>query len=207
MPKPHKFWDRIAKFYSRQPVPDEGIYQQKLAKTRAHLTPDTEMFEFGAGTGSTAIAHAPHVKHVETIDISPKMVAIAREKAEAAGLTNVDFKVGGIDDYDAGGRTFDVVLGMSILHLVKDHDAVILRVHELLKPGGIFVSSTTCMGDRFGIFRYLGPIGYALGLLPLLNIFSRKELEASIARAGFEMEEVWQPTEKSAVFIIARKPA
>jgi len=59
-----KFWDKIAERYSRQPVADEAAYQKKLQVTREYLKPDMEVLEFGCGTGSTAIAHAPYVKHI-----------------------------------------------------------------------------------------------------------------------------------------------
>ena len=59
-----KFWDRIAARYSKKPVADEAAYQKKLQITRKYLRPDSRVLEFGCGTGSTAIAHAAHVKHV-----------------------------------------------------------------------------------------------------------------------------------------------
>jgi cyclopropane fatty-acyl-phospholipid synthase-like methyltransferase len=43
-----------------------------------------ELLEFGCGTGGTAIIHAPHVKHIRAIDISPRMIEIAKSRAEAA---------------------------------------------------------------------------------------------------------------------------
>ena len=89
---PSKFWDRHAERYSNSPVSDEESYQKKLQVTREYLRPDMDVLEFGAGTGSTAIAHAPHVKHIEAIDVSPKMVEIARGKAAANNVKNVTFR-------------------------------------------------------------------------------------------------------------------
>ena len=63
-----RFWDKIAERYSKQPVADESAYQKKLKVTREHFRPDMEVLEFGCGTGSTAIAHAPYVKHIQAID-------------------------------------------------------------------------------------------------------------------------------------------
>jgi 2-polyprenyl-3-methyl-5-hydroxy-6-metoxy-1,4-benzoquinol methylase len=96
-------------------------------------------------------------------------------------------------------------LGMSILHLVADREAVIRKVHRMLKPGGYFLSSTACLADGMGFFRYIAPVGKALGLLPLLRVFTRKELVASIAAAGFEIIEDWQPGKNKGVFVVARK--
>ena len=73
-----RFWDKIAVKYSRRPIADEASYQKKLEKSQAYFRPDTEVLEFGCGTGGTAIIHASHVKHIRAIDISPRMIEIAK---------------------------------------------------------------------------------------------------------------------------------
>ena len=67
-----KFWDRIAERYARTPVADETSYKKKLQITQDYLRPGMEVLEFGCGTGSTALIHAPYVKHIHAIDISSK---------------------------------------------------------------------------------------------------------------------------------------
>lgn len=200
-----RFWDKLADKYSKQPIADEAAYQHKLEATRALLRPEMELLEFGCGTGSTAILHAPHVQQITAIDISERMLEIARGKAAAAGAGNIRFERATIDDYEAADGSFDMVLGMSILHLVADREAVLRKVHRMLKPGGYFLSSTACLGDTMGIFKYIGPVGKALGLLPLLRVFTRKELVASVQGAGFEIVEDWQPGKGKAVFVVAKK--
>ena len=74
-PKDSRFWDRIAKKYARTPVADEAAYQKKLDITHGYFRPDMRVLEFGCGTGSTAIAHAPFVKHIHAIDISKDDIA------------------------------------------------------------------------------------------------------------------------------------
>ena len=76
-----KFWDRIADRYSKQPIADEAAYEKKLRITREYFRPDMEVLEIGCGTGSTAIVHAPYVKHIQAIDLSSKMIEIAHAKA------------------------------------------------------------------------------------------------------------------------------
>ena len=61
MTKPIKFWDKHAEGYSKRPVDDEESYQKKLQITRDYFRPDMEVLEFGCGTGTTAISHAPYV--------------------------------------------------------------------------------------------------------------------------------------------------
>ena len=105
------------------------------------------MLEFGCGTGSTALVHAARVKHILAIDISSKMIEIARAKAEANHVTNITFRRAAIDEFTAPDASFDAVLGHSILHLLEDRDSVIAKVHGMLKPGGVFISSTACIAD------------------------------------------------------------
>jgi cyclopropane fatty-acyl-phospholipid synthase-like methyltransferase len=57
-----RFWNWMAKRYARQPVANEAAYRQKLETARSYLRPDMNVLEFGCGTGSTALLHAPHVK-------------------------------------------------------------------------------------------------------------------------------------------------
>mgnify|MGYP001319442724 CR=1 FL=1 len=108
-----------------------------------------EVLEFGCGTGSTAIVHAPYVKHIQAIDISSKMVEIAQGKADAKNIENVTFQRSTIDEFSVPDQTFDAVLGFSTLHFLENKGEVIARVHKMLRPGGIFVTSTACIGDMW----------------------------------------------------------
>jgi len=204
MSRSKKFWDRIARRYARKPVGDEAAYQRKLATTREYFRPDMEVLEIGCGTGSTAIAHAPYVRRIRATDISDQMIAIAKGKAAAAGVQNVTFEALAVEDLDVARESVDAVLALSLLHLVEDKGAVIGRIHDLLRPGGIFVSNTVCLGDSMKWFGFVAPVGRWLGVFPLIRIFTRSELEESLAAAGFEIEHAWQPN-KAVVFIIARK--
>lgn len=206
MNKDAKFWNRFSDRYAKAAIPDEESYQKKLTKTREYLHPDAQVLEFGSGTGTTAISHAPFAKHILCVDFSSNLIEIAQTKAKAAGVSNVEFQLGELEDAPTLAAGYDMVMGHSILMLLRDKDAAIAKVFELLKPGGQFVSSTTCLGDNMSIHRILGPIGSAIGLLPVLSIFTKQDLLDSIAAAGFELDHVWQPGPRKAVFIVAKKP-
>ncbi|MFW2404329.1 MAG: class I SAM-dependent methyltransferase [Gammaproteobacteria bacterium] len=197
-----KFWDKIAARYAKRPVADEEAYQQKLRVTREYLRPDMQVLEFGCGTGSTAIAHAPYVQHIRAIDVSANMIAIAQDKARADGIENVTFEKLTIEELDVPDASFDAVLGLSILHLLEDKEAVIARVHRILKPGGIFVSSTACIGDSMKYFRIIAPVLSFVGL-PSVSVFKVEELEQILTAAGFTIDHQWQPGRGAAVFIVA----
>ena len=202
-----RFWDKIADRYSRQPIADEAAYRKKLQVTREYFRPDMEVLEFGCGTGSTAIAHAPYVKHIRAIDVSSRMIEIARSKTEAQKVENVTFERSSIDELDVPDQSLDAVLALSILHLLENEEAVIARVYRMLRPGGIFVTSTACLGDSMlKYIRLVAPVARLLGLMPVVKVFTTEELLASLTGAGFEIDYQWRPTDrKKAVFIVARK--
>lgn len=202
-----KFWDRIAERYSKKPVPDQAVYEEKLGKTDALLRPTDQVLEIGCGTGTTAIHHAPKVAHLRATDLSAEMINIARNKASDAGVSNVDFDVASVDSLYAEKEAYDVVLAHSILHLLPDVDGVLKELHTMLKPGGLLISTTACIKDILPIFRFIGPIGRKLGLMPYVNVFGAADLESWIQDAGFEIEERWLPGKKRGIYIVARKAA
>lgn len=201
-----RFWDRIAARYARTPIVDEAAYQTKLSITREYMNSDMDVLEFGCGTGSTALLLAPNVRTIDAIDLSGNMIAIAQDKAEAEDITNVSFSKSAIEDFDVPNASLDMVMGMSILHLLPDRHSAIRKVFGLLKPGGTFVSSTVCLAEGYSFFRLVGPIGTALGILPILRVFSAQQLAADLTAAGFRIERQWQPGNRKAVFIVAKKP-
>lgn len=201
-----KFWDRMAERYYRQPIADEDAYQTKLAATRALFTPDMDLLEFGCGTGGTALMHAPHVRHIKAIDFSEAMLKKARGRAALAGVSNISFERADIVAIDEPDGRYDMVLGMSVLHLLEDPDAVIAKVHRMVKPGGYFVSSTACVGDSMALLRFIAPIGRRLGLLPFINFMTADGLTEKISTAGFEIVHRWQPAKDKALFLIGKKP-
>jgi len=201
------FWDRMAERYARMPILDQASYDIKLDKTRAYLAPASRVLEFGCGTGSTAIAHAPHVAAIHAIDTSAKMLEIARRRAGRAGAANLVFEQTTLEAIDSPEAAWDVVMGMSILHLLPDRAAAIARVYALLKPGGVFVSSTICLGDASLKLRLLAPVIRWLPVLPDVRTLRLADLRRDLLGAGFTIEEEWRPAPDKAAFLVARKPS
>lgn len=203
-----QFWNRLADHYAASPIADEASYQTKLTETRRLLRPDMEVFEFGCGTGSTALLHSPHVRHITATDLSQRMVEIARGKAEAEGVSNVTFTRVDFATLPVTPSSYDIVMGHSILHLVPDPQAAIDKAFTMLKPGGYLVTSTVCMAwGPLALMMPIAPLGEALGKLPHLNFFTANGLEKMQRRAGFDIVQRWHPGGIKAVFFIARKPA
>lgn len=206
MNKDAKFWNKVAEKYSKQPISDMQSYEHKLEKTREFFTKDTIAMEIGCGTGSTALLHAPYVKHYRAIDFSSDMIKIAQNKLKKENIKNVSFETSSTEGLIVD-KPVDAILALSILHLVEDLDDTIKNAHGWLKQGGVFVSSTVCLGDNMKFFKLLAPLGRAIGLMPLLKIFSKAHLRKRLEQNGFRIVYEWQPAKKRipSVFIIAEK--
>jgi ubiquinone/menaquinone biosynthesis C-methylase UbiE len=165
------------------------------------------VLEFGCGTGSTALVHAPYVKHYLAVDVSDKMIEIAENKLTNTEIDNLEFKVSAIEDFNASQASFDAVLGLSILHLLDDPQATINHVFDVLTPGGLFVSSSPDLSGWMRMFQPIWPIGVWLGVIPKIQFFSHDNLVSDMQKAGFIIEKHWIPEQsKRTSFIIARKP-
>ena len=198
------FWNWNAERYSRQPISDEASYQKKIAITQRFLTPEMHVVEFGCGTGSTAVLHAPKVKSYHAIDVSEKMIEIARGKASEAGLTNIEFSVGTLEEVALPAASCDAVLGLNILHLLPDLDGTLQTIARITKPGGYFVSSTICLENLRGGLRWLGLATRALPVSPTVRSFSVDQLMGKLETAGFAVEERFEQRE-GVVFLVAVK--
>jgi ubiquinone/menaquinone biosynthesis C-methylase UbiE len=200
-----EFWDRVAPDYSRQAIADTETYARKLAATQALMQPAMAVLEFGCGTGSTALEHARHVAQIDATDVSAAMIAIGEQKARDAGIENVSFRQAGVEDFEAPNGSYDMVLALNLLHLVPDRGAALAKVHRLLKPGGLFVSSTVCLADRLWFLRPVIPVMQWLGKAPYVSFLRAADMLREVTSAGFEEQEHWTHGRTNSLFLIARK--
>ena len=203
-----QFWDRIAPKYATDPIADLPGYERTLERTRDYLKGDETAFEFGCGTGTTALRLAPSVGRIVATDLSGEMIAIAREKASAEGCSNIAFEVGRPEAAPWPDGNFDVAFGFNVLHLVADRAAVLRGVHRLLRPGGLFVSKTPCLKEMNPLLRIAVPLAQLIGKAPHVTFLSAEDLEREIASAGFEIIELARHASRgkdTRPFVVARK--
>jgi ubiquinone/menaquinone biosynthesis C-methylase UbiE len=185
-----KFWDRIARKYAADPIADMAGYERTLERTRHYLKGDETAFEFGCGTGTTALKLAPFVGRIVATDISGEMIAIAREKAKAEGCAKATFEVTRPEAAPWPEASFDVAFGFNVLHLVDNREAALRGVHRLLRPGGLFISKTPCLKEMNPLIRIAVPLMQLVGKAPYVTVFSAADLEREISAAGFEIIEL-----------------
>lgn len=198
------YWDKKARKYSQKPVPDEDIYKKKLKMTSELLNPTDKVLEIGCGSGTTALFHAGRVQSIKATDFSGEMIEIAKQKAKAQKVENVEFIQEDCETADLGVENYDMVMAHSILHLVKDPKNLIQRIHSSLKSGGYLVSSTACIDDFFKLFRWIWPVCYKLGLFPYVQALSSQFVLQIHKDCGFEITTEWNPTGET-LFLIAKK--
>ena len=107
---------------------------------RAHgLGPTSTLIDFGAGTGTFAVAAAAICDRVIAVDVSPAMVEALRTKVSEHGATNVECVRAGFLSYDHTGAAVDVVYTRNALHHLPDlwKGIALARIAAVLKPGGI----------------------------------------------------------------------
>jgi SAM-dependent methyltransferase len=135
-------WDAMAQRYEREVDRRfrsvvEGVVQ------RAGLQPGEQVLDLGTGTGQVAIQAASFVGpagQVTGVDISGEMLALARERAVALGLRNVQFRDGRAEAIPGDSSCCDVLLASLSLMYVIDRAAA---AHEIarVRPGGRFVAA------------------------------------------------------------------
>jgi len=207
MSESDKFWDKKAEGYAKSSISDEESYKRKLIETQKVFTPTMRVLEFGCGTGATAVHHAPHVQHIDAIDIAKNMIEIGRRRARESNIENITFTRGTLTEFNADDDSVDAVLGLNVLHLLPDRQSVINEVARILKPGGAFVSSTGCLGSSYLRFiKLIVPLGKMLGLMPDVFVLTESQLASEMTNAGFTIETQWHHgVDDINVFMIARK--
>ncbi|WP_338000422.1 class I SAM-dependent methyltransferase [Chelativorans sp. YIM 93263] len=178
------------------------------SSARHYLKGDEAAFEFGCGTGATALKLAPSVARIVATDISSEMIAIAREKSESERCANATFEVATPDAAEWPDGAFDVALGFNVLHLVEAREAALKGIHRLLKPDGLFISKTPCLEEMNPLVRIAVSAMQLVGKAPYVAFLSEEALEREIAAAGFEIIERARHASRgrdARPFLVARK--
>lgn len=185
-------WDSRAGYYDNQVLRIyEEAYRLTIEAILAIVNSSSNVLEMGCGTGIVTVAIAPNVREITGIDISPKMIAKAQEKALRQNIENVTFKVLDASELPFPDHAFDVVLLPNLLHLVAQPDRVIKESRRLLKPGGTLVTVTDCLGApapfKIQIQLLYGRLLKLFGKMKNLHFYKPSDLKQLLSDNGFEI--------------------
>lgn len=194
MNRPEKFWDKMADRYDKNLEKYMLTKIKTIDKTKNYLKKSDTILDYGCGTGLFAYKLADNVKEIYAIDISSKMIEIAKNKEDRHRKQNINFLQASIFDEKLKEESFDVVVAIGILHLLKDEQKVVKRIYQLLKPGGFFISSTACMGQQKKaipiLINSIVSVLSIIGIFPgNLRFFSISKLEQLITNENFRILE------------------
>jgi arsenite methyltransferase len=157
------------------------------------LQPGETVLDLGSGAGIDVLLSAQRVGPAGKaygLDTTEDMLALARENQRQAGVTNVEFLQGDIENIPLPGNSIDVIISNCVINLSADKDRVLQEAFRVLKPGGRFaVSDVVVRGVvpeevRRSMLLWVGCVAGAL---------EQQEYLDKLANAGFEKASI-EPT-------------
>jgi SAM-dependent methyltransferase len=156
----------------------------------AELRDGETVLDLGSGGGIDVILSAKRVGRTGTaygVDMTDEMLALAQRNAHDAGVANVHFLKGVIEQIPLPAESVDVVISNCVINLSVDKPAVLTEIGRVLRPGGrigisdVVAEDDLTPADRAERGSYVGCIAGAL---------SKSEYEAGLEAAGFEQISV-----------------
>jgi ubiquinone/menaquinone biosynthesis C-methylase UbiE len=159
----------------------------------AKLQPGEIVLDLGSGGGIDVLLSARRVAPTGKtygLDMTDEMLALARENQRKAGVQNVEFLKGEIENIPLPENSVDVVISNCVINLSSDKDRVLREAFRVLRPGGRFaVSDVIVRGPvpadiRRSVELWVGCVAGAM---------DESDYRAKLAAAGFAEIEI-EPT-------------
>ena len=205
MYKSEKLWDLLSYNYDREAKKSDQSENKPLENINKYLSVNDVVLDYGCATGTMVIDIADKVGEVHGIDISSKMVEAAVRKAAESKIANTHFAQATIFDKRFHKESFNAILALSVLHLLKDTQRIMQRINELLKPGGFFISTTPCLGEKTSFVSNLLILLSKIRVFPYIRFFKISELEESITNGNIQIVETEYFSHNPAFYYIVAK--
>ncbi len=127
-------WNLVAAAYAGELVPQFELYSREALRL-AQLPPDARVLDVAAGPGTLSLLAAAQGSRVSAVDFSPPMLAQFRQRAAAAGVTDLDIREGDGQELPYEDRTFDAAFSMFGLIFFPDRGKGMREMRRVLKPG------------------------------------------------------------------------
>jgi arsenite methyltransferase len=155
----------------------------------ATLSPGEVVLDLGSGGGIDVLLSARRVSpggKAYGLDMTDEMLELARENQRKAGVNNVEFLKGHIEDVPLPDDHVDVVISNCVINLSTDKPGVIGEAFRVLKPGGRFaVSDMVFLGEKGKLApEVVSSLELWSGCIS--GALEKREYEALLKEAGFE---------------------
>jgi arsenite methyltransferase len=159
----------------------------------AQLNQGETVLDLGSGGGIDVLLSARRVGptgRVYGLDMTDEMLPLARENQRKAGVENVEFLKGEIEDIPLPNSSVDVIISNCVINLSADKDRVLAEAFRVLRPGGrLAISDVVVRGEmpaaiRRSVELWIGCVAGAL---------EEEEYRKKLAKAGFEEVDL-EPT-------------
>ncbi len=132
--KMRAYFDELAGRFGRHYVP--GRSWKGVAEMLLKLLPPMVIADIGAGEGTLSLLLAQRAERVIAVDNSEKMVDYGREAARKAGVANIEYRVGDLEELPLETATVDLALFSQSLHHALHPQEAVQEAARILKPGG-----------------------------------------------------------------------
>lgn len=192
MSKVENFWDKASGNYDKNESRFELIHKKVREKTLDYLSLEDVVLDYGCGTGTNACFISCKVKSVHALDISSKMIDLAKSKANLKGAENIKFESGDFFSESLKDNSYDVVIAFNIIHTIDNPAFAMKRIFDLLKNDGVFISATPCLSERKTLWVSLNLLFVRvlsfLDLMPIkIRHYRESDLDVMIRKAGFSV--------------------
>lgn len=210
MDKSIKFWDNYSNKYDEKAKKDKA-YKMIIERATSYIKSDHEVLDFACAGGLYSFPFASKVKNIQAFDSSSKMIEKAKQEKEKRQVKNIHFSCTNLFDEQFKPGSFDVIFAFNILLYFKDMNTIVQRMYELLKPGGMMITSTACLKEKRSLAALISTtiikILRWIKFLPSLHFISIKELEDTILNQNFQIQEsdTIMNNPATEVFIAAKK--
>lgn len=205
--KAQNFWDKVSRLSRTPPKELKPVARKTINAALEHLSKDSVVLDVGCGSGDLTLAIARNVASVHAIDPSTGMIEAASAKLGERDVGNVVFAQGDLSTMDSPEWSYTAVSAFNVLQYIEDVSEASRRIGTLLAPGGLFLSSTACMGERKTFLGMVMRLLTYLGVVPDMHFFKQVELTDLIARGGFQIIDVKKLSTLPEYFVVAKKSA
>jgi len=197
------------------------------------LRPGETVLDLGSGGGIDVLLSAKRVGPTGKaygLDMTDDMLALARENQKQAGVTNVEFLKGEMENISLPDNSVDVIISNCVINLSADKDRVLREAFRVLKPGGRFAVSDVvvrgsvqaevresmllwvgCIAGALEESEYIAKLtgaGFAAASIEPTRVYNVEDARHFLTNAGLDVDAIApQVTDKFfSAFVRANKP-